>query len=275
MWLTPSQEFDRSPMVSSAKAAPFSPWHSASADAIFIGCWVNMSLACQSPVAVMASPEMSIVTTPRTTAGRYTVRAVASSPARTLRTIHQAAIPATNVPAVRNEAAMVCGKAASKVMLVSTAPMSVIWARPVSGSTIAPTGCCIQELAARMKYADRLLAMATAQMHARWMRRESLSQPKIHRPRNVDSMKNAASASMASGAPKTSPTNREYSLQFMPNWNSWTIPVATPMAKLMRRSLPKNLVSRSHFSSWVRTQNVCISATRGARPIVNGTKMKW
>ncbi len=33
--------------------------------------------------------------------------------------------------------------------------------------------------------------------------------PKIHRPRNTDSRKNASSASMASGAPKMSPTNRE------------------------------------------------------------------
>ena len=46
---------------------------------------------------------------------------------------------------------------------------------------------------------------------------------------------------MASGAPKMSPTKREYSDQFMPNWNSWTMPVTTPMAKLMRNSLPQNL----------------------------------
>jgi hypothetical protein len=31
--------------------------------------------------------------------------------------------------------------------------------------------------------------------------------PKIHRPRNVDSRKNASSPSMARGAPKMSPTN--------------------------------------------------------------------
>ena len=30
----------------------------------------------------------------------------------------------------------------------------------------------------------------------------------------------------------------------MPNWNSWTMPVTTPMAKLMRKSFPKNLVVR-------------------------------
>jgi hypothetical protein len=59
--------------------------------------------------------------------------------------------------------------------------------------------------------------MATIQMHSRWILRGRRSQPKIHRPRNVDSMKNAARPSIASGAPKTSPTKREYSLQFIPN----------------------------------------------------------
>ena len=32
----------------------------------------------------------------------------------------------------------------------------------------------------------------------------------------------------------------------MPNWNSWTIPVTTPMAKLIRNSRPKNFVSRRY-----------------------------
>jgi hypothetical protein len=79
---------------------------------------------------------------------------------------------------------------------------------------------------------------------------------------------------MASGAPNTSPTNREYSLQFIPNWNSCTMPVTTPSAKLIRNSFPKNLVSLSHRSFPVRTQAVCMMATRGASPMVSGTKMK-
>ncbi len=60
----------------------------------------------------------------------------------------------------------------------------------------------------------------------------------------------------------------------MPNWNSCTIPVATPIAKLLRNGLPKNLVSRYQASFPVLTQRVCMMATRGARPIVSGTKMK-
>jgi len=71
------------------------------------------------------------------------------------------------------------------------------------------------------------------------------------------------------------PTNREYSLQFIPNWNSWTIPVATPIAKLIRNSFPKNFVRRSQRSSPVRYQIVCMMAISGERPIVSGTKMKW
>src|SRR5690349_14313936 len=123
-------------------------------------------------------------------------------------------MPATNVPAVTNAAVIVCGNAAQSVELVRTAPMSFISARPVASFQTAPTGCCIQEFAARMKNADRLVDSATAQIVARWIFLGSLSQPKIHRPRNVDSTKNAASASMASGAPNTSPTKREYSDQF-------------------------------------------------------------
>ncbi|EFR86486.1 hypothetical protein NT05LM_3172 [Listeria marthii FSL S4-120] len=37
----------------------------------------------------------------------------------------------------------------------------------------------------------------------------NLSQPKIQSPMNVDSIKNASNASIASGAPNTSPTNLE------------------------------------------------------------------
>jgi hypothetical protein len=60
-----------------------------------------------------------------------------------------------------------------------------------------------------MKYADSSVPKATSQMQARWIFLGSRSQPKIHSPRKVDSTKKASSPSIASGAPKTSPTNRE------------------------------------------------------------------
>ena len=90
----------------------------------------------------------------------------------------------------------------------------------------------------------------------------------------VDSMKKASSASIASGAPKISPTKREYSDQFMPNWNSCTMPVTTPMAKLMRKSLPQNFVRRLYVSLPVRTHRVCMMATSTDSPSVRGTKKK-
>lgn len=53
------------------------------------------------------------------------------------------------------------------------------------------------------------------------------------------------------------------------------MPVTMPIAKLIRKSFPKNLVRRSHFSSRVRNQIVCMIATSSDMPIVIGTKRKW
>ncbi len=132
----------------------------------------------------------------------------------------------------------------------------------------------MNEFAAMMKNAEAFTPIATSQIVARWSSFGSRVQPKIHRPRNVDSRKNATRPSRARGAPKTSPTNREYSLQFIPNWNSWTMPVATPSAKLMRNSFPKNFVRRYQWSFLVTTHIVCMIAIIGARPMVSGTRMK-
>jgi hypothetical protein len=60
-----------------------------------------------------------------------------------------------------------------------------------------------------MKYADSQVPSAASQMVARWRRGDSRFQPKIHSPRKTDSRKNAASPSIASGAPNTLPTNSE------------------------------------------------------------------
>ena len=63
-------------------------------------------------------------------------------------------------------------------------------------------------------------------------------------------MKKASRASMASGAPKMLPTKVEYLDQSIPNWNSWTIPVTTPMAKFTRKSFPKKRAMRSYSASF-------------------------
>ena len=60
-----------------------------------------------------------------------------------------------------------------------------------------------------MKKAESHVPSATIQIVPRWMRRGSRFQPKIQRPRKVDSSMKAASPSIASGAPKTSPTYSE------------------------------------------------------------------
>src|SRR5215471_5479122 len=61
----------------------------------------------------------------------------------------------------------------------------------------------------------------------------------------------------------------------MPNWNSCTSPVTTPIATLITSSVPKNLVSRRYSSFLLRYHAVCRSAVKNASPIVTGTKKKW
>ena len=67
----------------------------------------------------------------------------------------------------------------------------------------------MNEFAARMKYAEIIVPNAANQIVARCNRADSRSHPKIHSPRNVDSRKNDSNPSIANGAPKMSPTNRE------------------------------------------------------------------
>ena len=43
----------------------------------------------------------------------------------------------------------------------------------------------------------------------------------------------------------------------------------------MRKSLPKNLVALSHFSSPVRYHAVCMIAVSIDVPMVSGTNRKW
>jgi len=51
--------------------------------------------------------------------------------------------------------------------------------------------------------------------------------------------------------------------------------VTTPIAKLIKNSFPKNLVSLRYFSLSVITHAVWKPATRVAMEIVTGTKKKW
>ena len=60
-----------------------------------------------------------------------------------------------------------------------------------------------------MNAAEPAAPAATSHTVSRWTSGGSTFQPNTHRPMNVDSRKNAASPSIASGAPNTSPTYRE------------------------------------------------------------------
>jgi hypothetical protein len=104
-----------------------------------------------------------------------------------------------------------CGlKTSAAKLSISARPLRRTW----------PIGCCMNEFATRIQNADTVDPTATHQIEARCSLLGNRSHPKIQIPRNVDSRKNASNASMARGAPNTSPTKREYSDQFMPNWNS-------------------------------------------------------
>ena len=57
-------------------------------------------------------------------------------------------------------------------------------------------------------------------------------------------------ASAAKGAPKMSPTNFEYSAQFVPNWNSITMPVATPTANVNPERVFPSMFEPIHGSAF-------------------------
>ncbi len=90
----------------------------------------------------------------------------------------------------------------------ATAQKSSITLRICAGSNSIPTGYCIQPLATRIQRADSDAPMPVSQVAARWKRGLTFFQPKNMTAINVDSMKNASRPSMASGAPKMSPTNQ-------------------------------------------------------------------
>ena len=93
--------------------------------------------------------------------------------------------------------------------LKATAQKSTISLRTVSGLNSMPTGCCIQEFATRIQIAEIAAPMPVSQVDARWNLLLTLSHPKYITATKVASMKKAMIPSMASGAPKMSPTNQE------------------------------------------------------------------
>ena len=79
----------------------------------------------------------------------------------------------------------------------------------VSGLNSHPTGYCIHALATRIHQALMVAPKPVSQVDAKWKPGETFFQPKYITATKVDSMKKATTPSMASGAPKMSPTNHE------------------------------------------------------------------
>ena len=91
----------------------------------------------------------------------------------------------------------------------ATSMNDTISLRIVSGLKAQPTGFCIQALATSIHHADIVAPNPVSHVDARWNPGDTFFQPKYMTATNVDSIKNATMPSMASGAPKMSPTNQE------------------------------------------------------------------
>ena len=103
-----------------------------------------------------------------------------------------------------------------------------------------PAGVCIHELATMIHTALKWAPKATMHVAKKCMRGPTLFHPNSKIARKPDSRKKAKIPSAASALPKMSPTKREYVDQFVPNSNSITIPVATPMAKVSAKMRVQN-----------------------------------
>ena len=91
----------------------------------------------------------------------------------------------------------------------ATSTKEVISKRIVSGLNVCPMGYCIQALATRIHQAEMVAPRPVSHVEAKWKPGDTFFQPKNMTATNVDSMKKATMPSMASGAPKMSPTNQE------------------------------------------------------------------
>ncbi len=170
--------------------------------ASFIGC-------TRATIAPERSPEKAATrakTSPKTDASAMLLRAMRRWRPRSR---YHALTPMTKIAARRNDEVTVCEN-----LLIATGEKSTSQNESISLRTVAmlnehPTGYCIQLLATRIHSAERLAPMAVSHVAERWKPRLTLSQPKNITATKVDSRKKAMIPSMASGAPKMSPTKLE------------------------------------------------------------------
>ena len=125
-----------------------------------------------------------------------------------LRHISQLLTPITNTPARHQPLNTAWKNLFTATGLRATAKKSVITFRICAGSNSHPTGYCIHEFATSIHSADSETPKAVSHDEARWKPRLTLFQPKNITAIKVASIKKASMPSMASGAPKMSPTNQ-------------------------------------------------------------------
>ena len=170
--------------------------------ASFMGCTRATMAPERSPVKAVTSAK----TNPKAEAMAMLRRAISCSRRRSR---YHALTPTTNSDASTNDEVTVWKNLLTATGDSATAENEVISLRTVSRLKSHPTGYCIHELATRIHHAERLAPKAVSHVAVRWKPRLTLRQPKNITAMKVDSRKNARMPSMASGAPKMSPTKWE------------------------------------------------------------------
>src|SRR5476651_1688852 len=134
----------------------------------------------------------------------------------------------------KNEPSQTCVKRSILEGLNTIAQKSVISARACMPLPTIwyPAGVCCQELATTIHTAENILPSVTITVAKKCTDGRTLFQPKSNTPKKPDSNAKAKMPSAARALPKTSPTYLEYTAQLVPNSNSITMPVATPIPKI-------------------------------------------
>ena len=159
-------------------------------------------------VTALESPVMLVSTMPITPTHAPTLRLRWQCATLRLRSSIQPHTPTTNTPPSVHALSTVWKNLLIAIGEQATAQKLVISLRIVAGLNSQPVGYCIQALATKIHSADSVAPMAVSHVEARWKRGLTFFQPKNITAMNVDSIKKARMPSMASGAPKMSPTNQ-------------------------------------------------------------------
>ena len=234
--------------------------------------WLAMtSRVWRSPVANIAPLARNAMTTLSRSAIEVT------SELRRLST-YQAEIPITKNAPTTQQAATVWKKRGKVDGLNVALKKSTSWTfwTPFASVTIRkPSGVCIHELATRIQNADSVVPTKTSRPPIQRTVELTRWRPNRTTPTKADSRKKANMPSAASGAPKMSPTNPTKRDQLVPNWNSMTMPLTTPITKVTAKSFVRKTDRRSYTSRLVHHRSVSTMAMIPARPTVTAGNMKW